>query len=148
MDPVTATGLVASIIQLIGVIAKAEECLNDRKDAIKERQTPVQGVAGLLTYLKSLKYQVDEAKGTDAWFTCLRLLPVGSGLLDRFGGAMEALVKTLKSVGGMQIFGRALIWTLDTKKITDILIKAERLKRMIIFFLGKFNCELPKYFQV
>ena len=92
MDPVTAIGLVARIIQLIGVIAKAEY-LNDGKDAITEWQTPVQEVAGLLTYLRSLKYQVEEAKETDTWFTCLRLLAVESGLLDRFGGAMEALVE-------------------------------------------------------
>ena len=45
----------------------------------------------------------------------------------------------------MQRFGRALIWTLDKRKITGILIKVERLEPMIILLFRKFNSELPRY---
>lgn len=135
MDPVTAIGLVASIIQLIDVTAKAVKYLNDVKDAPKDRQRLALEVTSLLTLLTNLRYQMEEAEATDTWFICLRSLGEENGLLDQFSGAMEALVKKLKPEGGMQRYSRALIWTLEKKEVMEILNKIERLKSTITIAL-------------
>lgn len=135
MDPVTAIGLAASIIQLIDVTAKAVKYLNDVKDAPKDRQRLALEVTSLLALLTNLRYQMEEAEATDTWFRCLRSLGEKYGLLDQFSGAMEALVKKLKPEGGMQRYSRALSWTLEKKEIMDILNKIERLKSTITIAL-------------
>ena len=50
---------------------------------------------------------------------------------------MKALVKKKEPEGGMQRYGKALIWTLEKKEIMDILNKTEQLILKITIALQK-----------
>jgi hypothetical protein len=137
MDPVTAVGLAASIVQLIDTTIKVIGYLNDVKDAPKDRATLARESTSLLTLFTDLRYWVEETTETDPWFTNIRSLGVKGGPLDLFKEAMEGLVTKLKPEAGIKKFGRALIWTLDKNDISNILSKIERLKTLISLTLQK-----------
>ena len=131
MDPATAVGLAASIIQLIDVTTKAIKYLNDVKDAHKDRARLAREATSLLALLTDLRYRVEETESTDPWFTAVRLLGVEGGPLERFKRAIVELVRKLKPGSGMKKFSKALLWTLDKNEINNILSKIERLKSRV-----------------
>jgi hypothetical protein len=137
MDPVTAVGLAASIIQLIDATTTAVKYLNDVKDAPKDRGTPAREGSSLLALFTDLRYRLEEAESTDPWFTGVRSLGVEGGPLDQFKDAMEELAMKLKPEAGIKNFGKALIWTLDKNEINNILSKIERLKALVSLALQK-----------
>jgi hypothetical protein len=137
MDPVTAIGLVANIIQLIDATTTAIKYLNDVKDAPKDRATLAREAANLLVLLMDLRCKVEEAEPTDPCFIGVRSLGVKGGPLDQFKEAMENLAKEMKPQTGVKKLGKTLLWTLDKNNISDILSKIERLKTLVILALGK-----------
>jgi hypothetical protein len=137
MDPVTAIGLVANIIQLIDATTTAIKYLNDVKDAFKDRATLAREAANLLVLLMDLRCRVEEAEPTDPCFIGVRSLGGKGGPLDQFKEAMENLAKGMKLQTGMKKFGKTLFWTLDKNNIIDTLSKIERLKTLVILALGK-----------
>src|SRR5215471_8670473 len=130
MDPVTATGLVASIIQVINTTTAVTRYLNDVKDAPKARAELARETANLLALLTNMRYKAEEKKTTDPWFTGIRSLGAEKGPLEQFNRAMEELAKKLKPETGTN-FGGRLIWTLHKKECINILSKTERLKTLI-----------------
>jgi hypothetical protein len=137
MDPVTAIGLVASIVQLIDATTTAIKYLNDVKDAPKDRATLAREAANLLVLLMDLRCRVEEAEPTDPCFIGVRSLGVKGGPLDQFKETMENLANEMKPQTGMKKLGKTLLWTLDKNNISDILSKIERLKTLVILALGK-----------
>ena len=137
MDPVTAVGLAASIVQLIDATTTAIKYVNDVKDAPKDRATLAREGSSLLALFTDLRYRVEEAESTSAWFAGVRLLGVEGGLLDQFKDAMEKLARKLKPETGIKKFSKALIWTLDKNETINILSKIERLKTLVSLALQK-----------
>jgi hypothetical protein len=137
MDPVTAVGLVASIIQLIDATTTAIKYLNDVKDAPKDRAALAREGSSLLALLTDLRYRLEEAESTDPWFNSVRSLGVEGGPLEQFKDVMEELARKLKPEAGIKKFGKALIWTLDKNAIGNILSKIERLKTLVSLALQK-----------
>jgi hypothetical protein len=137
MDPVTAVGLIASIVQLIDATAKAIKYLNYVKDAPKDRARLALEATSLLVLLTDLRYRVEEVGTTDPWFTAVRLLGVEKGPLEQFKEAMEMLIRKLKPETGMKKLGKVLLWTFDKKEVDDILSKIERLKSFVGLALQK-----------
>jgi len=134
MDPITAVGLAASIVQLIDTTTTVIKYLNDVKDAPKDRAILAREGSSLLALFIDLRYRVEEADSTGAWFAGVRSL---GGPLDQFKDAMEELARKLKPEAGIKKFGKALIWTLDKNEISNILSKLERLKTLVILALQK-----------
>ena len=130
MDPVTAVGLAASIVQLIDATTKVIKYLNDVKDAPKDRWTLAREATSLLALLTNLRYGLEEPKSTNPLFN-VRSLGVEGGAFDQFKEAMEELARKLKPEAGIKKFGKALIWTLDKNEISNILSKIERLKTLV-----------------
>jgi hypothetical protein len=137
MDLLTAAGIIASIVQLIGTTTQAIRFLNDVKDAPKDRAKLALEATGLLVLLTDLRYRVEEAKPTDPWFTGIRSLGVEMGPLRQFKETMEELARKLQPESGFRKFGKALFWTLDKGDIDNILSKIERLKTLINLALQK-----------
>lgn len=137
MDPVTAVGLVAAIIQLMDATMMAIKYLNDVKDAPKDRSKIARDATSLMVLLTDLRYRVEETDSTDPWFTGVRLLGVDGGPLDQFKEALDDLARRLKPKTGIKKLGKMLIWTLDKKNIDDILDSIERLKTLVTLSLGK-----------
>jgi hypothetical protein len=137
MDPITAVGLVASIVQLIDATATAMIYLNNVKDASNDRATLAREGSSLLTLFTDLRYRMEEADLTSSWFAGVRLLGIEGGPLDQFKDAMVELARKLKPETGIKKFGKALIWTLDKSEISNILSKIERLKTLVSLALQK-----------
>jgi hypothetical protein len=131
MDPVTAVGLVASIVQLIDSTTKVVKYLNDVRDAPKDRARLAQEAASLLALLTSLRYRVEESNPTDSWFSGVRSLGGPGGLLEQFREAMEKLATRLRPDSGIKKVGKALFWTLEKDEINAILFKIERIKTLV-----------------
>ncbi len=64
MDPASAIGLGASIVQLIDATAKAIQYLNEVKNAPKERAKLARVATGLLSLLTDLRYRIEDVKTT------------------------------------------------------------------------------------
>jgi hypothetical protein len=123
MDPITAVGLIASIVQLIDTISKVISYLNDVKDTPKDRAKLARKASSLLLLLTDLRYRVEETNSTDSWFIGLRLLAGHGGPLIQF--------KEIKKVG------KALWWTYNKKEIDIIFSKIKRLKTLASLALQK-----------
>lgn len=113
MDPVTAIGLVASVIQLIDVTVQTIKYLNDIKEAPKDRGRLARETTNLLALLTDLRYRVEEAKSAEPWFTSVRALGIEGGLLSQFHETMETLAGKLKPERGLKKLEKALVWTLE-----------------------------------
>ncbi|KAH0551049.1 hypothetical protein GP486_007597 [Trichoglossum hirsutum] len=131
MDPVTAVGLAASIVQLIDGTAKVIKYLNDVKDAPKDRARLAREATSLLAILTDLRYKVEEANPTDPWFTGVLSLGVEGGPLDQFNEALEELTRKLKPEKGIKKLSKTLLWTLDKIEIDRAFTKIERLKTLV-----------------
>ncbi len=139
MDPVTAVGLAASIIQIITATAQAIQFLNDVKDAPKDRAKIVKEAANLLGLLTSLQYRMEEANPKDAWYGRLLSLGGEGGPLNQYKQAMENLAERLKPKSAVKDLQRRLKWTLEKKHIKETLDEIERLKALIGLALQEDN---------
>ncbi|KAH8684491.1 hypothetical protein BGZ60DRAFT_167023 [Tricladium varicosporioides] len=137
MDPVTAVGLAASAVQLVNATTTAIKYLNDVKNAPRDRATLAREGSSLLALLTDLRYRVEEADSTSAWFVGVRSLGIENGPLDQFKDAMENLARKLKPETGINKFGKTLIWTLDKNEISNILSKIQRLNTLVSLALQK-----------
>ena len=138
MDPVTAVGLLASIVQLIDVTSKTVKYLNEVKHAPKERAKFAREATSLLSLFTDLRYRVEESQetaSTDPWFGGLKSLGCQGGPLDDFKITMEDLADRLKPARGVRKIERALCWTFEKKEIDVILLKIERLKSSVNYAL-------------
>ena len=135
MDPCSAVGLAASILQIINTTAQTIQYLKDVRDAREERTQILQEAASLLGLLQSLRTRVEHTNQTDPWYVQIRSLEGQGGPLDRYQSAMLALAKKLKPESGVKKLEKQLLWTFDKKQIKATLDLIERLKSLIILAL-------------
>ena len=131
MDPASAVGLVASIITLISTTTSVVEYLNATKDAPKESKGFLHEVLSLVIILDTLRSKVRDADPAAPWVRQVCLLAAEEGPLDQFRKAIDQLERKLKTGAKVQMFGRALVWPLAKKDISELLVKVERLKSTI-----------------
>ena len=139
MDPVSAIGLTASLVQLIGTATKTIEYLNDIKNAPKERTQLSQETLSLLSLLMSLRDKVETADPTSSWFSHVRSLDQPRGPLEQYRKSLESLMKILATKTGLKNVRQRLIWPFDKKKIHDALTMVEQLKTLISIALQEDN---------
>ena len=70
MDPISAVGLAASVVQLIDVTAKAVRYFNEVKDAPKERAKLAREATGLLSLLTDLRYRIEDVDSKVSVLCC------------------------------------------------------------------------------
>ena len=74
MDLVSATGLAASVVQLIDVTAKAFRYLNDVKNAPRDRARLAREATQLLSLLTDLRYRIEDVESMVHICDCFILL--------------------------------------------------------------------------
>ena len=131
MDPCSALGLAASILQIINTTAQTIQYLKDVRDAPEDRAQILGETASLLGLLKDLRARVEHANQTDPWYVRIRLLEGQGGPLDQYQSAMIVLAKKLKPESGLKKLEKRLLWTFDRKQIKATLDLIERLKSLI-----------------
>jgi len=88
MDPISFTASIIAILQLTSTIIGY---LSDVKDAPKERARCATEASNLFNLLNNLRYRLEEADTSQAWYTALRALSVKDGPLDQYKSALEQL---------------------------------------------------------
>jgi hypothetical protein len=139
MDPVSAIGLTASIVQLIDTTTKVVKYIQDVKKATEDRGKLAQEIASLLGLFYGLKYKVESADIASPWFKGILSLGAHDGPLDRFKQAMEDLARKLEPNSGLKALGKRLIWPLEKKDCNEILSKIERVKTLVGLALQEDN---------
>ena len=129
MDPVSAIGLVASVIQLIGTTSKVIKYVDEIKDAPKERASLASEAANLVPLLMTLKLRVETSSSTDPWFSSVNSLGLPGGPLAELQVLMEQLGGKLKL--RKKKLGGQLLWPSDQKECLALLAKIERVKTLI-----------------
>ena len=129
MDPVSAIGLVASIVQLISTTSKVIKYVDEVKDAPTERASLASEAANLVPLLMSLKQRVETSSSTDPWFASVRSLGLPGGPLTELQVLMEQLGGKLRS-RKKKLSGQ-LLWPSDQKECLALLAKIERVKSLI-----------------
>ena len=131
MDPVTAVGLAASAIQLIDATTTTLRCLNEIKNAPKERARLAMEITSLLSVLTSLRYRVEECKPNGSWFAAVRFLGVKNGPLDQLASTINDLQIKLGAGDGLLKIKHALFWPLTKNDVQDLFVRVERIKSLI-----------------
>jgi hypothetical protein len=131
MDPVTGIGLVASVAQLIGVVATLVTYVNDVKDAPKERARLAREAAGLLAFLTEFRYGIEESGLEDSRFSGVRLLAREGGPLESFAEDVKVLLRKLKPATGPRKIAQAIKWPLNRSTVDKMMARIERLKTLI-----------------
>ena len=146
MDPVTAMGAGASVLQLVGVAGKAIKYLGDIKNAPRERLRLTQELNSLFGILIELEGREDEAKasGDNKWLRGFQSLTVKFGPLDQLRTALESIVDKLKPTPKVKEIGKTLIWPFTKREIQEILNQVERQKSTISFALQGDQTNLAK----
>ena len=129
MDPVSAIGLVASIVQLIATTSKVIKYVDEVKDAPKERSSLASEAANLMPLLMTLKQRVETSSSTDPWFSSVKSLGLPGGPLAELQALMEELGGKLKL--RKKKLGGNLLWPSDQKECIALLAKIERVKSLI-----------------
>ncbi|KAL8827623.1 MAG: hypothetical protein Q9191_003073 [Dirinaria sp. TL-2023a] len=144
MDPISAIGLTASLVQLMSTVTKTIGYLNDVKNAPKERTQLAQETLSLLGLLISLRDKVETADPTSPWFDRVRTLNQSGGTLQRYKTSLDGLARLVKPEAALKDVGKKLVWPFDKKKIHDALMMIERLKTLISIALQEDNFALSQ----
>lgn len=141
MDPVTAVGLVASVLQLIDTATKVLVYLNDVKEASSEQKDLSQYVLGLMSTLNMLRSRVEESmSSSDVNLPAIKNLGVENGPLDQIKMLMERLAKKLKpSTGRMDKAGKLLKWPFDKKEVKDVIEQIDRVNTLVALAIQSDN---------
>ncbi|MCJ1282267.1 hypothetical protein MMC26_001590 [Xylographa opegraphella] len=127
MDPLSLTTSIVAVLQLTATVVSY---LNDVKGASKERAQVAVEASMVYSLLTSLKYRVEDAHPTEAWYIAIRTLGEKNGALDQYQAALKLLAAKLDTRNGTKV-GRALLWKFDKVEIAGILSKIERIKSLI-----------------
>ncbi len=128
MDPITAIGLVASIVQLIEATSKVIKYVSEVKDAPKERENLGLEAANLMPLLMTLKQRIEADPSNEVWYAGVRSLIILMGPMQQLQEAMEQLGSKLKS-RREKLSGHSM-WPSDRKVSIVILSRVERLKAL------------------
>ena len=132
MDPVTAIGLAASLINIMDAVMKVIVVMNDIKGATKEQAAMVQEVTSLLPFLSSLKTRAEVSNETDPWFARAIMLAAPNGAIALLSNAITELSLQLDRLYGRNKVSRSLGWVLKKEECNAILVRIERSKSLII----------------
>ena len=137
MDPVTAVGASANVLQLIAVAGKAIKYLKDIKNAPQEHLRLVQEINSLYGLLIELESRIDEANASEdgKWLRGIQSLAVKSGPVEQLRAALESIVDRVKPATKMKRIGKTLMWPYTKKEVEEILKEVERRKSTIDFAL-------------
>jgi membrane-bound lytic murein transglycosylase B len=137
MDPVTAVGLAASVVQLIDTTLKVIQYANDVKNASKDQAKLAIEATSLLSLLMSMRYDLEQTPLDEKWFEGIRSLAVKDGPLDQFKVALEDLAQKIETRSGVAKLGAKLLWPMEKKEVGSILQKIERMKALITLAYSK-----------
>lgn len=135
-DPITAIGLLASVVQVIDATIKTYKYINDVRGADKERANLAIEVINLVPLLTKLRYRVEQAAPSDPW--CKNILTLGgaTGPLTQFKRTMEELHKKLEPPrSAKKRIGKSLVWSFEKKEVNQLLMQTERFKTCLLLTL-------------
>ncbi|KAI9768507.1 MAG: hypothetical protein M1839_004029 [Geoglossum umbratile] len=128
MDPLSVT---ASIITILQLTSKVIECLNDVKDAPKDRAQCAIEASNLYNLLTMLRYRLEEGTSNEPWNVAVRALSVKNGPLDQYKLTLEQLQTKITRQGGMNKMGQFLLWKFIKEEVMEVLARIERLKTLV-----------------
>ncbi|KAJ5619424.1 hypothetical protein N7510_003408 [Penicillium lagena] len=133
MDPISVTGVLAVIVQVIETTATAIRFLNDLKHASKEQALLSYETASLLLLMTNLRSRLEEADRPEwkTWSEGILVLGAKNGALDQVHTAMEELLTKLDKMSNRSKVANTLAWKLEKDECTAILERIERSKTTI-----------------
>ncbi|KAJ7218758.1 ankyrin repeat-containing domain protein [Mycena rebaudengoi] len=126
MDPVSAVGLVASILQLVAAAKSAIDLGRDARNATKDQRDLLLEVQNLTPLLEDLKHRLQQPNNQSVNVFIQKL----DKPLEQLKGAVEHIARKLGSTN--KVGSTALIWTFWNKTEVDAdLAKIERFKTVL-----------------
>jgi hypothetical protein len=128
MDPLSVT---ASVIAILQLTAEVIGYLHNIKDASREcRQCTIEA-SNLQSLLTNLRYHLEDATGSEPWYTSIRALNIENGPLDQYKQALEQLLSRVTSQDGVGKVKQRLLWKFSKIEVEGILQRIERLKSVV-----------------
>jgi hypothetical protein len=131
MDPVTAIGLTASLVNIMDAAMKVVGIINGIKGATKEQAMLIQEVTSLLPFLSSLKTRIELANKTEPWFARALVLGAPNGAIALLDVAITELSRRLHKLYERNKVSRSLGWVLKKEECNAMLVRIERAKSLI-----------------
>jgi hypothetical protein len=134
MEPV---GLTASIITVVQLTAGVISCLEDFKNAPKDRAKCATEASNLSHLLTILRYRLEEGKrSNDAWYSEVLALDENTeeGLFNQYKRALEEFNEKTKTERKSNV-GQFLHWNRVKGDVKEIILRIERLKSLVLVAL-------------
>ncbi|KAI9805699.1 MAG: hypothetical protein M1833_005192 [Piccolia ochrophora] len=136
MDPLSATGLTAGIIELTNATVNAIRFVNSVKDPPKERQLLAREIESLQQYLVELQDKVGAAhNGSTRSSNMQRLLGPNTAAFNLIETTMVELVEKMQPARRDQRLAHNNIWPFKKEYVAELLTKTQRFKGIVFFAL-------------
>jgi ankyrin repeat protein len=147
MDPITAVGLVASVVQIADASFRIMKVLETLKEGAKDRRKLSDEITVLWMTLRNLETQFAPLSGevSGAWMKPLDGLAEPGGVFDQLRAALDEVYEKLAT--SESSFGRAmqtLRWPLTQAYVDRTVAKIERLKSSIVLVGEQANIALAQ----
>lgn len=139
MDPVSAFGLVASVVQTISTVAELIKYASTVKHASEEQARLAREAASFVAFLTKFHHDIQRYDLSQPQFAGLRHIASEDGLLTDVHMAVFDLLRKLKRRRRVGKFIRSLAWPLDKREVDDLQSLIQRLTACISLALAQDN---------
>lgn len=118
------TASIITVLELTGILTRY---VNAVRHAPKERASLGREASNIYALLTSLRFRVEDARGSDPWFNQIKLLAADNGPLDQFKSILERLVGRLEATNKLS----GIRWKFNKVEVEEALGQIERLKSLV-----------------
>jgi len=130
MDPVSAIGLVASVIQTLSAVGELIKYVNEVKNASDDKARLAREAASLVVFLTGFRYDIEQLDLKDSRYSGLSQVAAEDGPLNQLLATVGRLLKKLKRTSRWKLL-RATTWPLERREVDATIDLIERLKSLI-----------------
>ena len=140
MDPLSVT---ASIIAILQLTSKVISCLDDVKDAPKERAQCAIEASNIYNLLTTLRYRLEERASNEPWYAEIQKLGEKNSVLDQYKLALEQLQAKTINKKGIAKASQSILWRFIKEEVMGLLEQMERLKSLVQIALAMDHLLVP-----
>ncbi len=133
-DHLTVTARLATVL---GMVKQVLQCLDDNKDASKDRKSvrlEITSLCSVLLYFDQLLQPRNSPVESDLAITSL---DIACGPLDQLKHALDSLAVKLAPTSGLGRLEEMIAWPLEKTKFKKIMDTIERQKSLVVLALQK-----------
>ncbi|KAM7196355.1 hypothetical protein V8F33_006264 [Rhypophila sp. PSN 637] len=131
MDPVTAVGLAASVVQILGAVGQLIKYVSDVRNASPDQARLAREIASFAVFLTNFSCDIQVYDLSKPEFAGFRYIASRDGPLNELMGVVNHLRSRLRIWGHLKRIMKSLAWPLDRQEVDNFLGLIHRLTTYI-----------------